>query len=207
MSCWLVAVSVLGFPSSFVSLGLSFLLVVVSLSPVFSRFPAVGFSGSRSVVPPALFLAFAAVPPSASVFVGCAAAVDGSARSAFPRASVFRASSFVASSFAGRLALRSAACVRAVSSASGLWVSFPGRGCPRSLVPCASPFGGSGSGSWASLALAVFLRVPSVLFLPAGVPFPPAWRSRCVCSLLGFAPCGGVFFLLSPLPVAPSLFG
>jgi len=182
----------------------SFFLPV--LGPVFSRFSAFGFSGSRSVVPASFFLAAAAVPPAASVFVGCAAGVDGSSRSLFSSASVFRAASFSAPSWGARLALRSSACVRAVAAASGLWVSFPGRSCPSGLVPCASPFGGSGSGSWASLALAVFLRVPSVLFLPAGVPFPPSWRSRCVCSLLGFAPCGGAFFLLSPLPAALSLF-
>jgi len=204
--CWLVAVSVLWVSFLLCSARSSFLLVASFLSPVFGRFPAFGFSGSRSVVPASLFLAFAAVPPASSVLVGCAAGVDGSAAAAFPRASVFRASSFSAPSWAAQLALRSSACVRAVSAASGLWVSFPGRGCPPGLVPCASPFRGSGSGSWASLALAVFLRVPSVLFLPAGVAFPAVWRSRSLCSLLGFSPCGGAFFFLAPLPPVPSLF-
>lgn len=174
---------------------------MVSLSSHLAQFSAFGFSGSRSAVPACVVSVFGSVPFGSPVFVGCAAGLDAAARSAFPLASVFRASQFVAASFAARLALRSVACVRAVHSVGGLWVSFPSSSCPPQLVPCASPFSGSGSGSWASLALAVFLRVHCVVLLPVGVSFPASWSSRCVVSSLGISSCGGSFFALSPLPV------
>lgn len=178
---------------------------MVSVSSVISSASAVGFSGSRSGVPSCFASVAASVAPSASVFVGCASGVDAAARSAFPQAVVFRASSFSAHSFAASLALRSSACVRAVAAASGVWVSFPSAACPASLRPCASPFSGSGSGSWASLALAVFLRVPCLVCLPVGVVFPSWWRSACGVSVVP-GPSGFSFFWLSPLPVQPSLF-
>jgi hypothetical protein len=187
-----------------------FLFIVVafpsSVSSLFAYFPAFGFSGSRSFAPSWLPSLVAALPSGAPCFVGCASGLDASVRALVPGAVVFSAASFRASSFSGRLALRSAACVRACASASGLWCSFPSSACPSGLVPCSSPFSGSGSGSWASLALAVWLRVPCLLWLPSGVAFPPAWGSRCGCVLLGASPCGGSFFLLSPLPAPLSLF-
>ena len=176
------------------------------ISSFFSQFSAFGFSGSRDSIPSAVSQLCSLVPDKSRCFVGCARGVDAAARSLFPRAVVFSVGSFPARSFGASLALRSSACVRAVAACGGCWVSFPSSACPVGLVPCASPFRGSGSGSWASLALAVFLRVHCVVWLPVGVAFPASWRSACVVSSLGSSACGGSFFSLAPLPVALSLF-
>ncbi len=155
---------------------------------VLSRFRFFGFSGSRSVVSPAcasvaLFLRRFA--PVAGV-VGCAAGVDSFFSSSFPSLSVVRASSFGRGP--GSFAARSVAVVRAVSSAGGVWVSFPCSPCPSGLVPSgvsSRAFGGFQSGSWSSASFACGLGVPCLVFLPSGVEFPPSWL------LFGFVPLGG----------------
>jgi hypothetical protein len=144
---------------------------------------SLGLCGSRSVV--------ASVSPFASVSCGCVGGLCGVARSSFPQASVFSASSFVR----GRagFAVRSVALVRSVASGLlPLWVSFPAFPCPVGLVPSSSSsrcFCGLGSGSWASLAFAVGLGVPALLFLPVGVAPPSGW---------GFVPVGGGWWSCFP---------
>lgn len=160
---------------------------------------AVGFSGSRSVVPACLGSVCAAVSPRALVAVGCAGGVDAAVRVSVLGASVFSAASFSASSWAGRLVLRSAAVVRFVASASSraggsVFVVFPSAVCPAGLVPSpvvSACFAGFGSGSWASAAFAAGLGVPLLVFSPVGVP---SW---------GFVSFGSGWFLL---PASPSLF-
>ena len=161
---------------------------------------AVGFSGSRSVVPACVGAVCAAVSSSAFVAVGCARGVDCAVRSLVLGACVFSASSFAGSPVA-RLVARSAAvvgaCVGAGSGRSGgsLFVAFPSSACPAGLVPSASVsrcFRGLGSGSWASAALAAGSGASVLVFSPFGVP--SGW---------GFSPLGGGWFLLS---AAPSLF-
>ena len=160
-----------------------------------SSAPVVGFSGSRSLVPPVALVAAVAglVPATAVVAVGCAGGVDEAFRSVFgARASVFRASTF--GSGTGAFAARSVACVR--SCVGGVWLSFPAGPCPAGLVPSASSsacFRGFGSGSWASLAFAVGLGVSSFCWLPPGVA-APSW----------LVPVGGGWF--APAAVPLSLF-
>ena len=166
--------------------------------------PLVGFSGSRSAGPlclAALSRLFGLV--RGPVVVGCASGIDAAVRSALPSASVVSAASFGRGR--GAFAARSVAVVRRVAAVGGVWVSLPGRACPAGLFPSASAsacFGGRGSGSWASLALAVGLGVPAVVFLPAGVAAPAGW---------GFRSCGawrgGSFWLVPAGGAAPSLFG
>ncbi|MBW4523471.1 MAG: hypothetical protein KME16_28020 [Scytolyngbya sp. HA4215-MV1] len=141
------------------------------MSFALSSFSVVGFSGSRrGCSAAALSAAFSRVASGASVFVGCASGVDAVVRCRFgSRCRVFSASS----RSRGGLAARSAGLVRAVAAAGGCWVSFPSCACPAGLVP--SPvsgrcFCGFGSGSWASLAFAVGLGVPCLVFSPWGVP-------------------------------------
>lgn len=151
----------------------------VSVSRLLAGASSFGFCGSRSVVPPSLVWAsvVASVPLSASVSCGCVGGVCSLARGSFRSASVFFASSFGFGR--GSFAARSVALVRSVaSSPRPLWVSFPGRACPVGLVPSSrsgSCFCGLGSGSWASLAFAVGLGVPALVFLPAGVRPPAGW--------------------------------
>ncbi|MEG4420818.1 hypothetical protein QUA70_19825 [Microcoleus sp. LAD1_D5] len=149
----------------------------------FASFPAFGFSGSRSSVPSVCAGVAARVPLGARVFVGCAAGVDAFFRGAFPGAVVCSVS------FVGRgaFAARSSACVRAVQSAGGLWVSFPSGPCPAGVVPSRRWRSSAGSGSWGSLALAVGLGVPVLVFAPFGVP--SGW---------GFSPLGSGWFCLLP---------
>lgn len=113
------------------------------------------------------------------VAVGCASGADALVRSAAPGARVFRAAAFGC----GRAALvrRSVALVRAVS-VSGRGARFFGfvvGPCPRSVSPSAlssACFCGGGSGSWASLAFAVGLGLPVVVFwCGSGAPVLPSW--------------------------------
>ena len=179
--------------------------VAVSLSSVFSGFSSFGFSGSRvwGRSPAPLSLAASLVPSGSSVFVGCAAGVDAFFRLAFPSASVLSvASGSFGAVSRGAFAARSVACVRAVSAAGGLWVSFPSSACPAGLLPSASSsraFCGSGSGSWASLAFAVGSGVPSVVFL-GSLPVPSGW------GLVPVAGSPGWFSAGLSAPVQLSLF-
>lgn len=166
-----------------------------SVSSLVSSAPAVGFSGSRSFVPYSVELVAAAVSAGVPVFVGCAAGVDAAARGFFPGARVFSAASF--GSGRGSFAGRSVAVVRAVAAAGGLWVCFPSGVCPSGLAPSASSsraFCGAGSGSWASLAFAVGLGVPCLVWCFAP---PVVW---------GFSSLGdGWWFRSAPIPVGVQL--
>ena len=162
-----------------------------------SQFRHFGFSGSRGLVSgsaSAVRLALRFLPRSAVVSVGCASGIDALLRSSLPSSSlhVFYASSF--GSGRSSFARRSAACVQHVASHSGLWVSFPSSSCPAGLVPSACSrrcFCGLGSGSWASLALAVGLGIPCLVWLPSGV-LPPAWGFRS----LHFTTAGGSWWVI-----------
>ena len=176
-----------------------------AVSAALSSATVVGFSGSRRlagvVSSAALLAAVAAVPSSASVLVGCATGVDAVVRLACPSARVFSVASGAFGSGRGAFAARSTACVRAVAAAgsAGLWVSFPSGACPAGLLPSTSSsrcFSGSGSGTWASLALAVGLGVPSLVFLPAGVLPPAGWGLRPVAGWFSFSPASVQLSLL-----------
>jgi hypothetical protein len=153
--------------------------------------PVVGFSGSRSAVPPVLASCCAAVPSSSVVLVGCAGGVDAAVRGAFPGAAVFS----VEFSGRGAFAARSSAFVRSLVSRGGVLFSFPSGACPAGLVPSSSWRSAGGSGSWGSLALAIGLGVPCFVFCPAGVP--SGW---------GFEPLGGGWFQSVPVGDQLSLF-
>lgn len=173
------------------------------MSRVLAAASCVGFSGSRSVPcaasASAVRRAVAAVGAGVPVSVGCAGGVDALVRSLCPDARVFSVAS-VGFSGRGAFAARSAACVRSVAVAGGVWCSFPGGACPAGLFPSASAarcFSGFGSGSWASLALAIGLGVPCLLFLPPGVSAPAGW---------GFVAGGGGWFFCPAPATQLSLF-
>ena len=148
----------------------------------------VGVSGSRSASPGcarAVAWALQQLAPGASVVTGCMSGIDRVARSLAPAALVFQASRFGRGR--GRFARRSIAVVRRVvgAGALALWVSAPGRTCPQGLMPSprsSACFAGFGSGSWASLALALGLGVPAAVWLPAGVTPPQGWGLGLVCA-------------------------
>jgi hypothetical protein len=163
----------------------SFPVSVVS----FAGDSVVGFSGSRSVVPEFLASLFPLV--SGEVFVGCAAGVDAVVRGAFPAARVFRVSG------SGRWAFvaRSVSFVRSLSAAGGVLFSFPSGACPAGVVPASRWVSGSSpSGSWSSLALALGLGVPCLVWLPSAV-VPPASFGLCRS---GFPFAGGCWWVSLP---------
>ena len=173
------------------------------VSSVVSSAPAVGFSGSRSVVPSVCASVAAVV--SSPVLVGCARGVDAAFRGFFPSARVFSAASFGVGR--GSFAARSAAFVRALHLSGGVLVSFPSPSSfPSGLVPSPSSsrcFCGTGCGSWASLALAVGLGVPCVVFLPPGELVPADFA---VASVWCASSVGGGWWVCQPRAVQLSLF-
>lgn len=170
--------------------------IPVSVSVIVGTASAVGFSGSRSVVPPEAFLTAPLVSAvCCPVLIGCAPGVDAFFRSAFPSARVFR----VEGSGRGAFAARSIAFVKELSRLGGLLVSFPSSPCPTGLLPSASAsraFSGRGSGSWASLALAVGSGVSCLVFLGL-IPVPEGWP---------LSPVGGGWFSCLPVSKQLSLF-
>ncbi|WP_144439403.1 hypothetical protein [Geminocystis sp. NIES-3709] len=62
-----------------------------------------------------------------------------------------------------------------MSASGGVLFSFPSGVCPSGVVPARSWRSGSfPSGSWSSLALAVGLDMPCLVWLPSGV-VAPSW--------------------------------
>jgi hypothetical protein len=184
---------------------------MVSLSSFICSFPSVCFSGSR-VVGSSAFVSCRSFLPvlggfSGSVSVGCASGVDSLVRSAFPFASVFSVSSFLVGGRVSRasFALRSSALVQSCASSGGLLVAFPLGACPAG-VRVSSVFGGCGSGSWGSVALALGLGCPVLVVAPASVG--SAWFGSLASSFrcVGSAPCGGSVWCSVPFP-APSVGG
>lgn len=125
------------------------------MESIINQYSVFAFSGSRNcpncAAAVAAFVPF--VPKGSGVLVGDCSGVDRCVRTAFRQAHVFWAACY-----GGILARRSAAVVEACVEANGLFCSFPSGKCPASVKPSRSVracFNGSGSGSWASLALAI----------------------------------------------------
>ena len=186
---------------------------MVSLSSFVCSFPSVAFSGSRVLGSSASVSCRAFLPVlggfSGSVSVGCASGVDSLVRGSFPSASVFSVSSFLVGGRVARasFALRSSALVHSCASSGGLLVAFPLGACP-SAVRGSSTFGGCGSGSWGSVALAVGLGCSVLVVAPVGVG--SAWFGALASSFrcVGVAPCGGSVWLASSVPFpAPPVGG
>ncbi len=177
------------------------------MSSVGSSVPLVGFTGSRSL--PSRFsplvgaVVQSVVQSGRGVAVGDAAGADAFVRAravqcgVTPR--VFRPSLYGGRRVAGALAHRSAVMVRAVQQSGGRAgvVGFVSSACPvhprsgKRLVPARSSvrcFGGFGSGTWSTLAFAVALGLPVVVFA-CGVShwaaLPSHWGGIWVTTGLG----------------------
>lgn len=180
-----------------------FCSLMVSLSSFLASFPRVAFSGSRLCASSAAASCRAFLPSVASfsgaVGVGCAWGVDALVRSAFPSASVFSVSSFAVGGRVSRasFARRSSALVSWCASGGGALVAFPLGACPSGVV-VSSSFGGRGSGSWGSVALALGLGCPVLVVSPVGVS--ASWFGSLASSFRcgGVAPCGGSLWLSCP---------
>lgn len=168
---------------------------MASIRSVLASAPLVGVSGSRRPTAPSL-AALQSIAPlvAGAVVTGCASGIDARARLLWPSACVISAASFGGGR--GAFARRSATVVQRVAAARGVWLSFPLSSRPAGLVPSASMsacFSGRGSGSWASLALALGLGCSALVYLPTGLT--PA-------SSFGLSPLGGGWFWR---PAAPQV--
>ncbi len=153
----------------------------------------VGFSGSRHLTGAHFAtvkqVAAAVAAAGHPVAVGCAAGADLAVRSAVPGAQVF---AVAAQASRQAFAVRSVQLVQAVAaSSSPALVAFPVQPCPSGLVPSKQSgkcFSGRGSGTWASVALAVGLGVPVFVFWSGmGVPVLPSWGAWVPVSSGAFA--------------------
>lgn len=150
-----------------------------SISQLIGGALAIGISGSRRPAPvslAALAALVAQLPADVPVLVGDAPGVDRRASELLPQARVFHVASYGAGS--GAFAARSIACVQACASARGVWCAFPAGPAPAGLRPSARSsacFAGFGSGTWASLAFALGLGLPAVVYLLANVSAPAGW--------------------------------
>lgn len=201
----------LAFSLRFLCFALAF--VCVSCYPcfglvVFFMVALVGFCGSRSLpssfAPVVSRVVCSVGRAGRAVAVGCASGADAFACSS-ARAAGLPVSFFAASSFGvGRasFARRSSALVSAVC-ASGVGcglVAFVSVGCPAGLLPSSRSsrcFAGFGSGSWASVAFAVGLGVPVVVFPCGSVSLPAFWSGSWVACSGSFA--GGFRFVPASL--------
>lgn len=164
-----------------------------SVSVLVASVPAVGFCGSRcGFVSPAAEVAFASLcavlPGGLPLFVGDARGVDSSVRALFPAAGVFRVSGSGRSAFAAR----SVRFIRVLAVRRGLLVGFPGAACPLGLRASADAgqcFCGLGSGSWASVAFALGLGCPVLVWVPES-----SWVPRS----FGLEPLGSGWFAALP---------
>lgn len=118
------------------------------------------------------------------VSVGCAPGADSAVRRSVPCCRVFRVSAY--GSGRGAYARRSAACVQSVGSGPGsAYVGFVSVPCPERVRPSSSVhtcFCGGGSGTWATLALAVGSGVGSIIvfWCAPGSPSLPSWGGSWV---------------------------
>jgi hypothetical protein len=156
--------------------------VVGRLSSLMASF---GVCGSRALGPPwsgwvRAVVAGALRAGFSSVTTGCASGADAAARAACPpgRLVVFAVASGRFGSGRSAFARRSAALVRALARDPGSALAgFVRSPCPPGVTPArAWRSGRPASGSWSSLALAVGLGLPILVFWCApGPPALPAW--------------------------------
>lgn len=160
------------------------------------NFPVVGFSGSRNPYSQASksisnFLPqLASLPAGKAVYsgiigVGCANGVDQHVRSYFAQAKVFKVQPPINRK---AFALRSARLVSWVASSSGILVAFPSISCPPYVTPSLI-FHGYSSGRWGSIALAIGMGAPVLVYIHSslGNIFPAPQSLVSHFTQLGFS--------------------
>lgn len=126
----------------------------------------IGISGNRSFVPVELRRFVRDLRNNSTVYVGDGNGVDKYVRENIKGCRVFEVEP---PKTPGMFAARSIRFVDALREDEGCLVSFPKVECPnKGLIPSPNSsacFNGSGSGSWATLAYAIGVGVPCVVFL------------------------------------------
>ncbi len=136
-------------------------LCMKSVKELIQNYPCVGVTGTRypSLVPEVCALVRADLVRSAvPVIVGDALGVD-SVFSTVPGAWIFKAKGHKSSA----LVQRSTNLVKAIAASGGCLLAFPAARCPVQVLP-SRRFEGHGSGSWGTIALAIFYRVPVLVY-------------------------------------------
>ena len=173
-------------------------ITINRISSIVFSFPVVGFTGSRNPYNQASKSVSNFLPRltgySGNVGVGCANGVDKLVRSYFPQAIVFKVQPPINRK---AFALRSTRLVNWVAASSGLLIAFPASSCPNSIVPSLS-FRGFGSGTWGTIALAIGLQTPVLVFIHSsfGNVFPAPQSLASHFRQLGFC-LGGYWWLAS----------
>lgn len=142
---------------------------------VFDLYSTFAFSGSRnSIEAEKRVLAIVALVKEKKVFVGCAAGVDRVVRNHVLNAVVFRVDKKKDIPFAAALAIRSEVMVSLLAAEENpVLLAFPATVCPDKVIPRRT-FKGHGSGTWGTIALAVWLELPVCVSMPEGL-YPPHW--------------------------------
>jgi hypothetical protein len=134
-----------------------------SVKEIMDMYPCIGVTGTRHnyLVPEVCALVRAdLVRAAVPVLVGDAPGVDA-VFSAVPGAQIFKAKSRKSM----HLVQRSSSLVKATAAAGGCLLAFPAARCPVQVLP-SRRFEGHGSGSWGTIALAIFYRVPVLVYWP-----------------------------------------
>lgn len=135
--------------------------------------PAVAFFGSRKPegAIPSQEVSLA-VEAATSILVGDASGLDAVVRifAEGKKISIFK----IALEGKRAFAERSERMVRAIADQEGILLAYPCRSCPEELKPCSNPFMDKGSGTWAAASMAIYLNVPTFVWL--GKVKPPEWE-------------------------------
>ncbi len=142
-------------------------------------FDTIAFSGSRKGAPPGLIQQISSrLNPDRmpKILVGCAKGVDEEIRNlCIGDTEIYKASDYDGfGRRAAALARRSAAMVEALAvSPKPILVAIPMKNCPDEVIPCELWRPAGGSGTWGTIALAIGLKVPVLLYLNNSDP--PNW--------------------------------
>lgn len=138
-----------------------------------TQYKTIAFTGGRTQHPDRSALitdiATKARKEGATILVGCATGADDAVRRAAPQAHIISVKDFLYIPTAkGRLAARSAALVQALvkQKQHATLIAFPSEPCPPGLKISRYPFKGHGSGTWATVALALSYALPVFVFPP-----------------------------------------
>lgn len=135
-----------------------------SVKEIIDSYPSVAITGTRhsTVVPPIAYdIADHLATRKTPIFVGDAKGIDSVFISRVQDKHTF----YAKSKKAVHLVQRSTLMIKTAATHGSILVAFPASHCPAQIVP-SRRFEGHGSGSWGSIALAIFYRMPVLVYYP-----------------------------------------
>ncbi|OCQ92244.1 hypothetical protein BCD64_00050 [Nostoc sp. MBR 210] len=148
------------------------------IKKLIKNYNAIAFTGSRNMIEgQAEQIDYILDNFANEILVGCARGIDEYVRSNCPRANIFKVSDYWQGNLnKAAFAVRSQAMVKDLSFKNGLLIAFPSSECPQKLKPSKSAFSGHGSGTWATMAYAIALKLDCLLWLPDEIQPPQHWE-------------------------------